>query len=65
MVREYFKEFRSDREYADRLTIDGTRLKGDDVEGFWIAMQVTLAENSLANISSESHLSHYVLTQYR
>ena len=65
MVRDYYRESRSDREHTDRLKIDGTRLKQDDIEGFWSAMQVTLAEIAPNNMPSDSYLQHHILTQLR
>ena len=65
MVRDYYRESRSDREHTDRLKVDGTRLKGDDVEGFWSAMQVTLAEIASNNMPNDSYLLHHMLTQLR
>ena len=34
MVRDYFRESRADRERTDRIKVDATRLKGDDLESF-------------------------------
>jgi len=65
MVRDYYRESRSDREHTDRLKVDGTRLKGDDVEGFWSSMQVTLAEIAPNNMPGDSYLLHHMLTQLR
>ena len=65
MVRDYYRESRGDREHTDRLKVDGTRLKGDDVEGFCSAMQVILAEIAPNDMPGDSYLRHHMLTQLR
>ena len=42
MVREHFRESRTDREHTDRRRIDAVRLLGDNIEGYWDKFVLTL-----------------------
>ena len=65
MVREHFRESRTDREHTDRRRIDAVRLIGDNIEGYWDKFVLTLSELEPMNIPSESYLMDNVLTEMR
>ena len=65
MVREHFRESRTDREHTDRRRIDAVRLLGDNIEGYWDKFVLTLSELEPQNIPSESYLLDNVLMEMR
>ena len=65
MVREHFRESKTDREHTGRRRIDAVRLIGGNIEGYWDKFVLTLSELDPKNVPSESYLLDNVLMEMR
>ena len=65
MVRNHWRESRSDREHTDRRKIDATKMRGENLDGSWNAMNLVLSDVDPANMPSDSYLLDHSLTELR